>query len=236
MSQRSAAPEAPSVPDFRHVETWIFDLDNTLYPASSGLFAQIESRMTLFVQELLGVGAEEARRLQKTYYRDHGTTLGGLMQLHDVAPDEYLAFVHDIDLSALAANHSMRSAVERLPGRRYVFTNGCHNHAERVLVRLALRDLFDDVWDIRTTSFRPKPDGASYRRMLDENAIAPKRAAMFEDVARNLVPAHELGLTTVWLRNHSEWSKQGPEHPVPEARHIHFEIEDLSRFLLTIRI
>jgi len=237
MSEAAAAkldPQGPA-PDFRHVETWIFDLDNTLYPASSDLFAQVDARMTGYVQGLFGLSAAEARNLQKTYYREHGTTLNGLMQLHGVDPENYLAYVHDIDLTVLTPDPRLGPAIARLPGRRFVFTNGCRDHACRVLERLALESLFDDIWDIRTIDYRPKPDTQSYRRVLADNQIAPSRAAMFEDAARNLVPAHELGLTTVWLKNGSVWSKQGPKHPVAEARHIHYETDDLSAFLLAIR-
>ncbi len=222
--------------DFRHVEAWIFDLDNTLYPASSDLFAQIDAKMTVFVQELLGLSADEARGLQKAYYRDYGTTLNGLMRVHGVAADEFLSFVHNIDLDALVPDPGLEAALARLPGKRYVFTNGCRNHASRVLRRLALESLFEEVWDIRTVLYRPKPDPEAYRYVLERSAIAPARAAMFEDVAQNLVPAHELGLTTVWLKNNSAWSKQGPDGPVPESRHIHYEIYDLSQFLHSIRI
>jgi putative hydrolase of the HAD superfamily len=234
----SAQPSTPADagPDFRHVDVWIFDLDNTLYPAASDLFAQIDARMTAYVQDLLGIGAADARALQKAYYRNHGTTLNGLMRLHGVDPDEFLAFVHDIDLRALAPDPELQAAITRLPGRRFIFTNGCRHHAARVLAQLALEALFDDVWDIRTVSYRPKPDPAGYRAVLEDNRIGPARAAMFEDAARNLVPAHALGLTTVWLKNGSVWSKQGPEHPVAEARHIHYEIDDLAQFLQTIRI
>lgn len=223
-------------PDFRHVETWIFDLDNTLYPASSDLFAQIDLRMTAYVQDLVGLSAPDALALQKSYYRDHGTTLNGLMHHHGVDPEEFLDFVHEVDLGVLTPDPRLAAGLARLPGRRFVFTNGCRNYASRVLRRLELEDLFDDLWDIRTIDYRPKPDLRSYARVIDDNAIVPARAAMFEDVARNLVPAHELGLTTVLLRNGSVWSKQGPEHPKLEAHHIHYEIEDLSHFLHAIRI
>jgi putative hydrolase of the HAD superfamily len=232
-----SALSGPSAgPDLRHIEAWIFDLDNTLYPASSGLFSQIDARMTKFVQNLLGIGEAEARALQKAYYREHGTTLSGLMRMHGVSPDAYLGFVHDIDLGVLAPDPRLGSVIRRLPGRRFIFTNGCRNHAARVLGRLGLDDLFDDVWDIKTVSFRPKPDLESYRFVMSQSAIAPERAAMFEDAARNLVPAHELGMTTVWLKNGSIWSKQGPEYPQPEDRHIHYETDDLPSFLQSIRV
>jgi putative hydrolase of the HAD superfamily len=223
-------------PDFRHVNAWVFDLDNTLYPADCGLFAQIDRRMTEFVSELLCVPPDEARAIQKTYYGEHGTTLNGLMRLHDVDPELYLDYVHDIDLSSLACDDHLGAALARLEGRRFVFTNGCRNHAARVLERLNLSKHFDDIWDIRMIGFRPKPDPMAYDIVLSGAGIEPSCAAMFEDAARNLVPAHALGMTTVWLRNSSEWSKQGPSFPVASVEHIDHEIEDLSHFLHAIRI
>lgn len=236
LHQTETAPDFRQGPDFRHVNAWIFDLDNTLYPAASGLFGQIDLRMTEFVADLLGVSPDEARTIQKACYRDHGTTLNGLMRLHGVDPETYLGYVHDIDLSLLADDAHLDAALARLEGRRFVFTNGCRNHAERVLDRLKLAHHFDDIWDIRTIAFRPKPDPLAYDSVLASAGIEPARAAMFEDAARNLVPAHALGMTTVWLRNSSEWSKQGPALPVASGEHIDHEIGDLAQFLHTIRI
>jgi putative hydrolase of the HAD superfamily len=235
-SLTNAAEKAEAAPDFRHVEAWIFDLDNTLYPAETDLFVQIDARMTEFVQELLDLEYEPARKIQKDYYRDHGTTLNGLMRVHGVDPEDFLSKVHDIDLSALKPDPRLSRALARLPGRRFVFTNGCRQHAERVLARLELDTHFDDIWDIRTTGFRPKPDESFYRAVMTDARISPARCAMFEDVARNLVPAHALGWTTVWLENGSVWSKQGPQYPVAEAHHIHYVTEDLAQFLHSIRI
>ncbi len=229
-------PQIETRPDFRHVDVWIFDLDNTLYPAGCGLFAQIDRRMTEFVAQLLGVGLPRARAIQKSYYREHGTTLNGLMRLHGVDPEVYLGYVHDIDLSPLVGDVRLDGALERIAGKRFVFTNGCRNHAARVLERLKLARHFDDVWDIRTIGFRPKPDPDAYDAVLARAGIEPSRAAMFEDAARNLVPAHALGMTTVWLRNGSEWSKQGPAFPVASGEHIDHEIEDLADFLHAVRI
>jgi putative hydrolase of the HAD superfamily len=230
------AARDPAAPDFRHIGAWIFDLDNTLYPAESDLFVQVDARMTAFVQDLLGLDFDAARKLQKAYYRDHGTTLNGLMRVNGVDPEDFLASVHDIDLSVLRPDPSLAAALARLPGKRFIFTNGCRNHAARVLARLELEPFFDDIWDIRTTGYRPKPDADSYRAALARTGLPAGRGAMFEDIARNLVPAHELGWTTVWLKNGSPWSKQGPEYPVAAPEHVHYEIDDLSRFLHAIRI
>ncbi|HEX3432137.1 MAG TPA: pyrimidine 5'-nucleotidase [Rhizomicrobium sp.] len=231
-----SANALPSAPDFRHVNVWVFDLDNTLYPADSRLFAQIEARMTLFVQRYLCLDHDEARRVQKTYYRDHGTTLGGLMRLHGLDPEDYLAFVHDIDLMVLEADARLAEAISNLPGRRFVFTNGCRYHAGRVLARLAISHLFEDCWDIRTIAFCPKPDPASYRDVLAHADAAPSRTAVFDDIPRNLVPAHELGCTTVLVGNDELWSKQGPEQPDVRPEHVHYEARDLCGFLEDIRV
>jgi len=225
-----------SAPDFRHIGVWVFDLDNTLYPADSGLFAQIETRMTLFVQRYLGLDRDEARRVQKAYYRDHGTTLGGLMHLHGLNPEDYLAFVHDIDLTGVEADARLAHAISSLPGRRFVFTNGCRHHAGRVLDRRALSHFFEDCWDIRTVSFCPKPDPNSYREVLAAVGAAPAQTAFFDDIPRNLVPAHELGCTTVLISNDSVWSKQGPDQPKVRSEHIDYETDDLCGFLEEIRI
>lgn len=218
------------------MESWIFDLDNTLYPASSDLFAQIDARMAAYVARLLDMPLDEARKLQKDYYRDHGTTLNGLIKLHGADPEPYLEDVHDIDLSVLTPDPALNDAIAALPGRKFVFTNGCRNYAVRVLERLGLSALAGDLWDIRTTGFAPKPERAAYDAVLAKAQVAPERAAMFEDLARNLVAAHELGMTTVWLDNGSEWSRQGPKHPVAEAAHIDYRTDDLAQFLKDIRI
>lgn len=230
-----ADPVEAALPDFRHVEAWIFDLDNTLYRADSDLFAQIDARMCDFVGRLLNVPPDEAKRIQKDYYRDHGTTLNGLIKRHGIDPESFLDFVHDIDLSVLAPDGALNEAIAGLPGRRFVFTNGCRNYAQRVLERVGLQDSIDDLWDIRAIAFSPKPEMAAYRTVLACTGVAPGRCAMFEDVARNLVPAHELGMTTVWLNNGSVWSKQGPEFPVAASHHIDYEITDLNEFLRSIR-
>ena len=227
---RSANAISPA-PDFRHVNVWVFDLDNTLYPVESRVFAQIERRMTLFVQECLCLDHDEARRVQKAYYRDHGTTLGGLMRLHGVNAEDYLAFVHNVDLSILEADTRLASAIANLPGRRFVFTNGCRHHATRVLERLALSKLFEECWDIRTIAFCPKPDPGSYRAVLARADASPQRTALFDDIPRNLVPAHALGCTTVLVHNDFEWSRQGPDQPEVHPGDIDYETTDLCGFL-----
>jgi putative hydrolase of the HAD superfamily len=234
--EQSSETAGDSRPDFRHVKHWVFDLDNTLYRADSGVFAQIDARMTDFVARFLDTDRDAARAVQKTLYREHGTTLNGLIKVYGIDPEPYLDFVHQIDLSDLAADGALAFAVERLPGRRYVFTNGCANHAGRILARLGLTHLFDGIWDIRSIGFAPKPDPAAYKSIVAHGGFAPGEAAMFDDIARNLVEAHALGMTTVWLNTNAEGERQGPEFPVASAVHIDHEINDLARFLGNIRI
>lgn len=228
--------EPTSSVDLRHISTWIFDLDNTLYHADSNLFAQIESRMTEFIAHRLDVHPGEAYTLQHFYYRSYGSSLRGLMECDHVDPEEFLSYVHNVDLSPLHPDPRMRPGLMRLPGRRYVFTNGCRNHAERVLKQIALDGLWDDIWDIRTIGFVPKPQAEAYAKIVDIGGFDPRAAAMFEDTARNLVPAHALGMTTVFIKNGSRWSLQGPETAATPRQAFTHEIDDLADFLQTIRV
>jgi putative hydrolase of the HAD superfamily len=223
------------VPDFGHVRSWIFDLDNTLYRADNGVFAQIEARMTDYVERLLNLPRDAARAVQKDLYRQYGTTLNGLMREHDCDAEEYLAYVHDIDLGDLAADPGLKAALARLPGRRFVFTNGCANHAARILDRIGLADSFDAVWDIRTMQFMPKPMAEAYACVMAAGMIEGSEAAMFDDIARNLVPARALGMTTVWLKTDAPWGKHGPLMDVAPGD-IEHETGNLTQFLNTIRI
>ena len=187
-----------------HVESWIFDLDNSLYPPSSNLFALIDERMGAYIARLLGCDAAEARRVQKAHFLAHGTTLAGLMREHGVDPHDFLDFVHDIDLARLAADPALVAALDRLPGRKFVFTNADEAYARRVLGRLGLANAFEGLHDIHAMAYQPKPDPAAYAAMCARLRIDPARALMVDDMARNLVPAKALGMVTVWLDNGSE--------------------------------
>jgi putative hydrolase of the HAD superfamily len=195
-----------------HVEDWIFDLDNCLYPASTNLFALIDIRMGEYIQRLLACDPVEARGVQKRHFLEHGTTLAGLMRTHDVSPREFLDFVHDIDLARIAADPELVAALDRLPGRKFVFTNADEIYAGRVLDRLGLANAFDGMHDIHAMNYAPKPDPASYRALCDRFGIDPVRAVFIEDMARNLVPAKALGMTTVWVDNGSEKGGHDADH------------------------
>jgi len=183
------------------VDTWIFDLDNTLYSASSGVFAQIDARMKAFISHEIGLSLDDAYALQKKYFHAHGTTLRGLMLNHNTNPDAFLDFVHDIDHSYLGPDQRLAAAIDALPGRKLIYTNATTYHAERVVDRLKIGHLFDDIFDIRAAEFLPKPDPTPYRKMINDHVITPNTAAMFEDSSANLRPAAALGMTTIWVQH-----------------------------------
>ena len=222
-------------PDFRHVKNWVFDLDNTLYCANNGIFAQIEARMTDYVMAFLNLPRAAAYARQKELYQAYGTTLNGLMREHGAAPDDYLQYVHDIDLSGMTPDAELAAEIKKLPGRRFVFTNGCRDHAGRILERLAMTHLFEAVWDIRTIDFQPKPQARAYDSVVNAAGLDPGQSAMFDDIARNLVPARALGMTTVWLQSDAPWAKQGPAMDVA-ASDIDHRTNNLTQFLQSIRI
>jgi putative hydrolase of the HAD superfamily len=190
-------------PDLRHVRTWLFDLDNTLYPLESGLAPKVSDRITDYVEDLTGLPREEARALQKRYLAEHGLTLKGLMTHHAVDPDVFHAAIGDVDLACLIADADLAEALARLPGRRIIFTNADRDHTERVLQRLGLTDLFEGVFHIADAEYEPKPAMAAFERIVAAHAIDPKTTAFFEDAERNLEPAALLGMTTILVGAHA---------------------------------
>jgi putative hydrolase of the HAD superfamily len=217
------------LPALSHVESWIFDLDNSLYPASANLFELIDIRMGQYIQQLLGCDSAEARRVQKRHFREHGTTLAGLMRSHGIDPHDFLDFVHDIDLARISADPDLVRSVDRLPGRKFVFTNGDASYAARVLDRLGLANLWDGLHDIHAMDYVPKPDPRAYAAMCERHDIDPTRALFVEDMARNLKPAKALGMTTVWIDNGSEQGGYGGD-----PAFIDYRTEDIGAWLADI--
>jgi putative hydrolase of the HAD superfamily len=215
--------------DFKHVSTWIFDLDNTLYDPSAALFAQIERRMTDYVVRQLGVTADQAARLRDDYWRHHGTTLAGLMAEHGIEPGPYLADVHDIDMSVLEPDPALAEAIRALPGRKIIHTNADSAYAGRVLDRRGL-NLFDAVWGVEEVDFHPKPDARAYQKVIAAEAIDPTRAAFFEDDPRNLIVPHDLGMRTVLVGT----GRHGPDELAVDHEHgphVQHRTDDLAAFL-----
>jgi putative hydrolase of the HAD superfamily len=216
-----------SHPDLGHIDTWLFDLDNTLYPLESEFMGLIEAKMTDFVARQTGLPREEARVLQHGYFQEHGTTLAGLMINHRIEPKAFLDEVHDVSMDRLVPDPALREAISRLPGRRLIFTNGSLGHAERVLAHLNLRDLFSEIFAIETADYVPKPSLATFDKISKLHAIDPPLTAFFEDSEKNLVPAARLGMTTILVGSHAAAST---------SEHVHFRTNDLPGFLNSARL
>jgi putative hydrolase of the HAD superfamily len=221
---------------FNHVEAWVFDLDNTLYPADCNLFAQIDRRMGEFIAETLNLPLEQAQALRESYYYEHGTTLAGLVRMHGTSPDAFLDYVHDIDLSAVAPAPDLAAALGSLPGRKFIFTNGSRKHAEAVAARLGVAALFDDICDIHALEYiHPKPTREAYERFVRAHGVVAHLAAMFDDLPHNLKTAHRIGMTTVLVQGLTDH----PEHQAIASwtelpAHIHHRTEALAPFLAAI--
>jgi putative hydrolase of the HAD superfamily len=209
-----------------HIESWVFDLDNTLYPASCRLFDQVDRNMGAFICEFLKLDPVEARALQKRYLKEFGTTLRGLMINHECPPERFLEAAHAIDYSAVQPDPRLDAALERLPGRKLIFTNGSVEHAERVMDRLQVGRHFSGIFDIVAAGYLPKPNLAAYEGLIRTHEIQARRAALIEDLPRNLVPAAELGMTTVLVKTDSEWAQDDAE-----GDHIHHVTDDLPAWL-----
>ena len=227
------------MPTRDQTQYWIFDLDNTLYPRECNLFAQIDLLISQYMVDVTGLEYSATRRLQKDYYRDHGTTLNGLMLHYGVDPDHYLNTVHEIDYSDVAPDPELVGLIDELPGRKYIFTNADNGHARKVLARLGGdAAMFDGLFDIRDSQFSPKPIRAAYDAFVDKYAIAPEQAVMFDDLDKNLVVPHEMGMETVQVVASRDWA----HHQVDDweldrdhkAPHIHNLTENLKQFLASL--
>ena len=218
---------------FDAVETWVFDLDNTLYPHHLNLWQQVDARIRDYIVGFLNVTHDEALRVQKDYYRRYGTTMRGLMEEHGLDPDKFLAVVHEIDHSPLTADPALGAAIASLSGRKLILTNGTRRHAEAVMRRLEIEQHFDDVFDIAAADLEPKPRPQVYDRFLKRHGVDPAKAAIFEDLARNLEVPHALGMTTVLVVPsgtrevfREEWELAGRDAP-----HVDHATDDLAGFL-----
>ena len=215
-----------SFDELASAETWIFDLDNTLYPATCGLFKQVEQNMTRFIMERLEVGRDDAFRIQKAYFQSHGTTMHGLMHHHDVNPEDFLDYVHDIDLAPIPLNPDLEGLLAGLRGRKLVYTNGSTGHAKNITRHMGIDQYFDAVFDIVAADYVPKPEAQAYHRLARDYRINPKTTVMVEDMARNLAPAAAMGMTTVWIETRTPWGRDGAE-----ADFVHHRAPDIVTLL-----
>ena len=217
----------------KNVNTWVFDLDNTLYSADSGIFQQVSELMGKFVSKHLNINIKEAKKLQRKYYKKHGTTLRGMMDNHGVDPDTFLNEVHQLDYSIVEPNKKLNEELSKLKGKKIIYTNANQQHVNEVLVRLELTNVFDDIFDIKMADYIPKPELNPYKQFVDKFNINPSCTAMFDDIAKNLVPAKNLGFTSVWINAGYE---NFSDDIVNSKNSLDYETKDLSSFLNEINM
>ncbi len=215
----------------KKIDTWVFDLDNTLYSAESGIFQQVHELMGKFVSNKLKIDLDSAKKIQKKYFIKHGTTLKGLMDNHGVKPDEFLDYVHKLDYSIIHPNNDLNKEISKLQGRKIIYTNANRQHVNEILLRLDLTNIFDEIFDIKMANYIPKPEINAYKDFIKRFNINPKTTIMFDDIAKNLVPAKNVGFKSVWIdlgiENISDDIKNSKQF-------LDFETKDLSKFLYEI--
>ena len=211
------------------IKYWIFDLDNTLYSGDTKVFDQVDKKMSKFISEKLKVSIEEAKVIQKNYFHEYNTTLNGMIKNHKIDADEFLEFVHDVDLNFLKADKPLEREISNLEGKKFIFTNGSKAHVSNVTKRIGIEKLFDGVFDIVESDFIPKPSIEPYKKIIEKFKIEPQYSIFIEDIARNLKPAHELGMKTVWIKNDEPWAAK-----FSDSNFINYKIDDLAKFLKEI--
>ena len=215
--------------ELKNIKFWLFDLDNTLYSGATKVFDQVDKKMSQFISEKLNVSKEEARKIQKNYFVEYNTTLNGMIRNHKIDTNEFLKFVHDIDLSFLKRDKQLEEQIKKIRGKKIIFTNGSREHAENVTKKLGIDRHFDDVFDIKSADFIPKPSLITYKKIIEKYKIEPQYSIFIEDIARNLKPAYELGMKTVWIINDEPWAAK-----FSDSDFINYKINKLSDFLKEI--
>jgi len=211
------------------IKFWLFDLDNTLYSGDTKVFDQVDKKMSKFISEKLNVSLEEAKKIQKNYFHEYNTTLNGMIKNHDINANEFLEFVHDVDLEFLKKDELLKIEIEKLKGKKIIFTNGSKAHASNVTSRIGIEQLFDGVFDIVDSDFYPKPSMEPYKKIIENYKIVPEYCIFFEDIARNLKPAYELGMKTVWIENNEPWAAK-----YSDEEFVNYKTGSLTKFLKEI--
>ena len=215
--------------DLSKIKFWLFDLDNTLYSGDTKVFDQVDKKMSKFISEKLKVSLEEAKKIQKNYFHEYNTTLNGMIKNHDIDANEFLEFVHDVDLDFLKKDEPLKKEIEKLKGKKIIFTNGSKAHASNVTSRIGIEQLFDGVFDIVDSDFYPKPSLEPYKKIIENYKIVPEYCIFFEDIARNLKPAYELGMKTVWIENNEPWAAK-----YSDEEFVNYKTGSLTKFLKEI--
>ena len=216
---------------FRSIKYWIFDLDNTLYSGDTKVFDQVDKKMSKYISDKLNVSIEEAKKIQKNYFHEYNTTLNGMIKNHKIDPDEFLEFVHDIDIDFLQKDPGLAKEIEKLEGKKIIFTNGSRKHAINITKRIGIDQYFDDIFDIVNANFIPKPAIEPYKKLVEKHKIDPKLCVLVEDIARNLKPAYEMGMKTIWIENDEPWASK-----FSDSEFINYKTNNLSEFLKKINL
>jgi len=217
--------------ELTEIKFWIFDLDNTLYSGQTKVFSEVDKKMSSFISEKFNVDLVEAKKIQKEYFYEYGTTLSGLMKKQNINPNEFLEFVHDIDISWLPKDNFLREELIKIQEKKYIFSNGSHAHIENVTKQLGIRDLFDGAFDITDANFIPKPHLDPYIKLIEKFKLDPKQSILIEDIAHNLEQAKKLGMKTCWLENDEAFAKKDADKP-----YIDYKINNLPSFLQKINV
>jgi len=217
--------------NFQLIKYWLFDLDNTLYSAKTKVFDQVEKRMTQYVSNKLDVSMDKAKKIQKNYFHEYNTTLNGLIKNHKIDASEFLEFVHDIDINFLKKDLKLSEELKKLGGKKMIFTNGPKKHALNITQKIGIDQHFDDIFDIVDSNFIPKPNMEPYKKLIEKHKIDPNLCVFVEDIARNLKPAYEMGMTTVWIENDEPWAKK-----FADGNFINYKTDNLSEFLKKINL
>ena len=215
--------------DLKKIKYWLFDLDNTLYDGATKVFEQVDKKMSKYISEKLKVTIQEAKNIQKNYFYEYNTTLNGMIKNHKIDANEFLEFVHDINLDFLKKDKELENQISKISGRKFIFTNGSKAHAENVTKKIGINKLFDGVFDIVEANFIPKPSMRAYKELIEKYKIEPQYCIFIEDIARNLKPAHELGMKTVWIKNDEPWAAE-----FSNESFVNYRIENLTNFLKEI--
>lgn len=216
---------------FKSIKYWIFDLDNTLYSGETRVFEQVDKKMSKYVSDKLNVSIDKAKKIQKNYFHKYNTTLNGMLKNHKIDANEFLDFVHDIDIDFLKKDVKLDEELKKLDGKKIIFTNGSKKHALNVTERIGIDQHFNDIFDIIDSNFVPKPAMESYKKLVEKHKIDPNLCAFVEDIARNLKPAYEMGMTTIWIENDDPWAKK-----FSDANFINFKTNNLYEFLKKINL
>ena len=215
----------------KFIKYWLFDLDNTLYSGNTKVFDQVDKKMSQFISEKLNVSIEKAKEIQKNYFYEYNTTLNGMIKNHKINADEFLDFVHDIDVDFLKKDVQLIAELSKLDGKKIIFTNGSKKHAKNIMQRIGVNQYFDDIFDIVDCDFIPKPSIEPYKKLIDKHKIDPNLCVFIEDIARNLKPAYEMGMKTVWIENEEPWAKK-----FSDSNFINYKTKNLSGFLKQINL